>query len=68
MYVEVKSAVDALNRLKPREKQVLRMAIYEGMSHNEIAQAVGLPLGTVKSRVRQGLQKIRSSIKLQEQI
>jgi RNA polymerase sigma-70 factor (ECF subfamily) len=44
------------------------MAIYEGMSHNEIAQAVGLPLGTVKSRVRQGLQKIRSSIKLQEQI
>ena len=68
MYVEVKSAIDALNKLKPREKQVVRMAIYEGMSHNEIAQAVGLPLGTVKSRMRQGLQKIRSSIKLPEQI
>ncbi len=68
MYVEVKSAVDALNKLKPREKQVVRMAIYEGMSHGEIARSAGLPLGTVKSRLRQGLQKIRSSMKLQEQI
>lgn len=68
MYVEVKSAVDALNKLKPREKQVVRMSVYEGMSHSEIARAAGLPLGTVKSRLRQGLQKIRGSIKLPEQI
>ncbi len=68
MYVEVKSAVNALNKLKPREKQVVQMAIYEGMSHSEIARAIGLPLGTVKSRMRQGLQKIRSSVKLREQI
>lgn len=68
VYVEMKSAVDALNKLKPREKQVVRMAIYEGMSHGEIAASIGLPLGTVKSRMRQGLKKIRSSIKLPEQI
>ena len=64
IYVEVKSAVDALNKLKPREKQVVRMAIYEGMSHGEIAESIGLPLGTVKSRMRQGLKKIRGSINL----
>ena len=68
LYIETRPAVYALNKLKPREKQIMQMAIYEGMSHSEIAQVVGLPLGTVKSRLRQGLQKIRNSIKLQEQI
>lgn len=63
-YVEVKSAVSALNKLKPREKQVVRMSIYEGMSHGEIAESIGLPLGTVKSHMRQGLKKIRGSINL----
>lgn len=67
LYVEMRPTVYALNKLKPREKEIIQMAIYEGMSHSEIAKAVGLPLGTVKSRMRQGLKKIRSSIKLLEQ-
>lgn len=63
-YAEVKTAEDAINKLKPQERQIVRMGIYEGMSHSEIASAVGLPLGTVKSRMRQGLHKIRVSFNL----
>lgn len=64
MYVEMKYAVEALDKLGASEKQILKMAIYGGMSHSEIAKAFGMPLGTVKSQLRRGLQKIRHSIGL----
>lgn len=50
---------EALNCLSDHERQVLEIAYYEGVSQSEIATRLNLPLGTVKSRVRQGLQKLR---------
>lgn len=41
---------------------VVRMAVAEGCTHREIADALGLPLGTVKSHVRRGLLHLRSRL------
>ncbi|MDQ6787251.1 MAG: sigma-70 family RNA polymerase sigma factor [Acidobacteriota bacterium] len=62
MYMEMKFAVDALDKMNVPQKQILQMAVYGGMSHSEIAEATGLPLGTVKSQIRRGFQKLRDTI------
>ena len=62
MYVEMKYAVNELDKLNAGEKQIMKMAIYDGMTHSEIAKNLGLPLGTVKSQIRRGYHKIRTSL------
>src|SRR5690606_1450083 len=42
---------DSLDRLPPPQREVLIMAVIEGRSHHEIATALDMPLGTVKSRI-----------------
>jgi RNA polymerase sigma-70 factor (ECF subfamily) len=49
----------ALARLSPEHRTVLRMAHFEGLSLREIAEALGLPLGTVKSRSYYALRHLR---------
>jgi RNA polymerase sigma-70 factor, ECF subfamily len=49
----------ALQQLPTAQKQVLEMGYYQGKSQSEIAQELALPLGTVKTRSRQGLLKLR---------
>ncbi|MCY7368390.1 MAG: sigma-70 family RNA polymerase sigma factor [Chamaesiphon sp.] len=49
----------ALKELPDNQKQVLEMGYYQGKSQSEIAQELDLPLGTVKTRSRQGLLKLR---------
>jgi RNA polymerase sigma-70 factor, ECF subfamily len=49
----------ALQRLPIAQKQVLEMSYYEGKSQSTIAQELDLPLGTIKTRSRQGLLKLR---------
>jgi len=56
---EARLAVDALASLRPDQQNVLRMSVLQGMSHEKIAEATGLPLGTVKTHVRRGLIRIR---------
>ncbi len=50
---------EALRILPPEQLKVLELAYYSGYTHREIAELLGLPLGTVKGRMRLGLQKIR---------
>jgi RNA polymerase sigma-70 factor (ECF subfamily) len=52
----------ALAELPPEQKEVVSLAYLEGLSHSEIAERLGLPLGTVKSRMRIAYQKIRQTL------
>lgn len=59
MREEVSRAQRAFEQLDAAERQVLYLAIHGGMSHERIATEVNIPVGTVKSRVRRGLQRLR---------
>lgn len=50
---------DALKVLPTEQLQVLELAYFSGYTHAEIADLLGIPLGTVKGRMRLGLKKIR---------
>src|SRR5262249_27801617 len=52
----------AMADLPPPQRQALRMAFYEELSHQEVASALDLPLGTAKTRIRSGLQKLRHNL------
>ncbi|MDH5540759.1 MAG: sigma-70 family RNA polymerase sigma factor, partial [Rhizobacter sp.] len=52
----------ALERLDPLPRQLLSLAFYRGMTHEEIAAQEGLPLGTVKSHIRRALTALRKAL------
>ncbi|MGB3692796.1 MAG: sigma-70 family RNA polymerase sigma factor [Spirulinaceae cyanobacterium] len=52
----------ALQQLSAPQRQVLELSYYEGLSHSQIAQHLNLPLGTVKTRCRRGLLKLRQAL------
>lgn len=49
----------ALASLEPRSRQLVALAFFRGLTHEEIADQQGLPLGTVKSLIRRALQQLR---------
>jgi RNA polymerase sigma-70 factor (ECF subfamily) len=53
---------DALGDLPSDQSQVIRLAYFGGFSHSEIAEMLNMPLGTVKGRMRLGLEKIRTQL------
>lgn len=52
----------ALAQLPDKQRQVLEMAYYEGLSQSEIATQLGIPLGTIKTWSRQGLLNLRKNL------
>ena len=63
---EAAKAAAALSELRPEQQRVLRMAVYHGLTHEEIAQSTGLPLGTVKTHARRGLIRLREILGLHQ--
>ncbi|HEY3135239.1 MAG TPA: sigma-70 family RNA polymerase sigma factor [Blastocatellia bacterium] len=56
----VHSALDALST---EQREVIELAYYSGLSHSEIALRLGQPLGTVKTRTRLGMMKLREMLR-----
>ncbi|MEP7074491.1 MAG: sigma-70 family RNA polymerase sigma factor [Acidobacteriota bacterium] len=66
--VEAKEAAAAMKDLRPEQRQVLHLSIVQGLSHQEIADATGMPLGTVKTHARRGILQTREVLGLGKNI
>ena len=62
MVMDAQAVRSALGALPEEQKKVIEMAYYQGLTHVEIADKLTLPLGTVKSRLRLALDKVRVSL------
>jgi len=49
----------AVDRLPPAQRQALSLAFFDDLSHDQVAQALNLPVGTVKTRIRAAMHKLR---------
>ena len=52
----------ALARLPEEERNPIEMGFFEGATHVEISRRIGIPLGTIKSRIRKGLRRLREQL------
>ena len=58
-----KKVSNAIAKLPEDQQEVLEMAYFKGYTHRQIAEALNEPLGTIKTRIRLGLQKLREIFK-----
>ncbi|HEY0556923.1 MAG TPA: sigma factor-like helix-turn-helix DNA-binding protein [Thermoanaerobaculia bacterium] len=54
------SVRQALSRVEPEQRRAIEMAYFGGLTYEETARRLELPLGTLKSRIRSGLKTLRS--------
>jgi RNA polymerase sigma-70 factor (ECF subfamily) len=59
---EAGRAMEAMASLNESQQRVLRLAIHQGLTHEQISVATDLPLGTVKTHARRGLMRIREML------
>jgi RNA polymerase sigma-70 factor (ECF subfamily) len=64
LSAEAAAAAKALGELRDEQRRVLELSIYDGFTHQEIAQRTGMPLGTVKTHARRGLLRVREALGL----
>jgi RNA polymerase sigma-70 factor, ECF subfamily len=52
----------ALGQLSPEQRRCIELAFFDGLSHTQIAERLAAPLGTVKSRILLGMNKLRQAL------
>ena len=62
--VEAQEAAQVMKNLRPEQRKVLHLSIIQGFSHQEIADVLAMPLGTVKTHARRGLLEVRELLGL----
>jgi RNA polymerase sigma-70 factor, ECF subfamily len=65
-HTEAALAARAVATLKPAQQRVLELGLLQGLSHSEIADVTGMPLGTVKTQMRRGLIRVRELMEVGE--
>jgi len=61
--VRASAVASALDVLAPPQRKAIELAFFEGLSHSEIAARLAEPLGTVKTRIRLGMAKLRDALR-----
>ena len=64
---EAVAARRAMSELKPEQQKLLTLALIDGFTHSQIAAETGLPLGTVKTHLRTGLERLRALLRSPDQ-
>lgn len=61
---EASLAIRAMEQIDDKERHVILLSVYQGMSHGQIASSTGIPLGTVKTYIRRGLSRVKELLKV----
>jgi len=62
--LDAQIAAREMENLRPEQREALQLAIWKDLSHPEIAERMGVPLGTVKSYLRRGLLQLRFALSM----
>ncbi|MEO0476336.1 MAG: sigma-70 family RNA polymerase sigma factor [Planctomycetota bacterium] len=64
---QVRAVLSVIDELDPPQPEVIKHSLMDGLTHPEIAERTGLPLGTVKTHIRRGLIKVRQALGIRPQ-
>jgi RNA polymerase sigma-70 factor (ECF subfamily) len=60
--IDAQTLRSALAQLPEEQRRLIELGFFGGVTHHEMARTTGVPLGTVKTRIRSGLRRLRAAL------